>query len=147
MVTLHLFFHVSNRHDQVLWKTFITFEKCLVFMLYVDYGFNNNKHTFAGQASSLLQNRQNVHSLHCCFFSPKRSIITNYFYNGSISKKLINRLLINLDRLLPAFAKFHQNKLFQTATALFCISEEYDVFRSWMNHSLMIRFNRNDSLT
>ncbi len=28
-------------------KTSITFETCLVFMLYVDYGFNNNKHTFA----------------------------------------------------------------------------------------------------
>ncbi len=40
-------FHVSNRHEQVLWKTSITFETCLVFMLYVDYGFNNNKHTFA----------------------------------------------------------------------------------------------------
>ncbi len=25
----------------------LTFETCLVYMLYVDYGFNNNKHTFA----------------------------------------------------------------------------------------------------
>ncbi len=43
MGTLYYFFHVSNRHEQVLWKTYITVEKCLVFMLYVDYGFNNNK--------------------------------------------------------------------------------------------------------
>ncbi len=43
----NLYFHVSNRHEQVLWKTSITFETCLIFMLYVDYGFNNNKHTFA----------------------------------------------------------------------------------------------------
>ncbi len=29
-------------------KKSMTFETCLVFMLYVDYGFNNNnKHTFA----------------------------------------------------------------------------------------------------
>ncbi len=27
-------------------KTFMAFETCLVFMLYVDYGFNNNKHVF-----------------------------------------------------------------------------------------------------
>ncbi len=30
---LHFFFHVSNRHEQVLRKTSITFETCLVFML------------------------------------------------------------------------------------------------------------------
>ncbi len=47
MGTLYLFFHESNRHEQVIWKSSITFETCLVFMLYVDYGFNNNKHTFA----------------------------------------------------------------------------------------------------
>ncbi len=50
MGTLYVFFYVSNRHEQVRWKTSITFEKCLVFMLYVDYGFNNmvsNKHVFA----------------------------------------------------------------------------------------------------
>ncbi len=45
--TWYVFFHVSNRHEQVLWKTSMTFETCLLFMLYVDYGFNNNKHTFA----------------------------------------------------------------------------------------------------
>ncbi len=45
MGTWYLFFHVSNRHEQVLWKTSMTFETCLLFMLYVDYGFNNNKHT------------------------------------------------------------------------------------------------------
>ncbi len=28
-------------------KYAMTFETCLVFMLYGDYGFNNNKHTFA----------------------------------------------------------------------------------------------------
>ncbi len=26
---------------------YMTFEKCLVFMLYVDYDFNNNKHKCA----------------------------------------------------------------------------------------------------
>ncbi len=44
----YLFFHVSNRHEQVLLKTCKTFETCQVFMLYVDYGIiNNNKHKFA----------------------------------------------------------------------------------------------------
>ncbi len=42
MGTWYLFFHASNRHEQVLWKTYMSFETCLVFMLYVDYGFNNN---------------------------------------------------------------------------------------------------------
>ncbi len=45
MGTWYFFFHVFNRHEQVLWKTSMTFETCLLFMLYVDYGFNNNKHT------------------------------------------------------------------------------------------------------
>ncbi len=47
MGTLYIFLHVFNRHEQVILKTSISFEKCLVFMLYVDYGFNNNKHIFA----------------------------------------------------------------------------------------------------
>ncbi len=33
--------------EQGLWKTSITFETCLDFMLYVNYDFNDNKHTFA----------------------------------------------------------------------------------------------------
>ncbi len=37
------FFHVPNRHEQV-WKTSKTYETCLLFMLYVKYGFTNNKH-------------------------------------------------------------------------------------------------------
>ncbi len=37
-------FHVSNRHEQVLWKTSMTYETCLVFMLYINYGFTNNTH-------------------------------------------------------------------------------------------------------
>ncbi len=37
--------------EQVVCKTSITFEKGLVFMLYVDYGFNNNKHTQLHKAS------------------------------------------------------------------------------------------------
>ncbi len=40
------FFHVSNRHEQVLRKISMTFETCLLFMLYVENGFNNNKHTY-----------------------------------------------------------------------------------------------------
>ncbi len=40
-----IYFFMSNRHEQVLWKTSMTFETCQLFMLYVDYGFNNNKHT------------------------------------------------------------------------------------------------------
>ncbi len=47
MGTLYFFFHVSNRHEQVHLKISITFEKCLLFMLYVEHGFNNNKHTIA----------------------------------------------------------------------------------------------------
>ncbi len=43
MGTLYYFFHESNRHEQVLWKTPMTFETCQVFMLYVDYDFNNDK--------------------------------------------------------------------------------------------------------
>ncbi len=30
-----------------LFEKHMTFETCLVFMFYVDYRFNNNKHTFA----------------------------------------------------------------------------------------------------
>ncbi len=30
--------------NKIFKKTSMTFETCLVFMLYVDYGFNNNKH-------------------------------------------------------------------------------------------------------
>ncbi len=33
--------------NKFFWKTSITFETCLVFMLYVDYGFTNNKNKFA----------------------------------------------------------------------------------------------------
>ncbi len=33
LVFLYSFFRVSNRYEQVLWKTSMTFETCLVFML------------------------------------------------------------------------------------------------------------------
>ncbi len=37
----------------------MTFETCLLFMLYVDYGFNNNKHTILPKVLGhpLLMNR------------------------------------------------------------------------------------------
>ncbi len=41
MGTLYFFFHVSNIHERFILKTSMTFEKCLVFMVYVDYGFNS----------------------------------------------------------------------------------------------------------
>ncbi len=47
MGTWNFFFHETNRHEQVLRKPSINFETCQVSMLDVDYGFKNNKHTFA----------------------------------------------------------------------------------------------------
>ncbi len=35
MGTWYFFFHVSNRNEQVLWKTSMTFEKCLVVKLWL----------------------------------------------------------------------------------------------------------------
>ncbi len=37
------FFFISTRHEYVIWKTYMIFETCLLFMLYVDYGFTNKK--------------------------------------------------------------------------------------------------------
>ncbi len=42
-----LFFMCLIDMNKFFGKTFITFETCLVFMLYVDHGFNNNKQTLA----------------------------------------------------------------------------------------------------
>ncbi len=47
MGTLYLFFHVLIDMNKLFEKQSITFETRLVFLLYVDYGFNNHKHTFA----------------------------------------------------------------------------------------------------
>ncbi len=39
-----LFFHVSNRHEQVFFKTYITFKTCLLFMLHVEVSIILNIH-------------------------------------------------------------------------------------------------------
>ncbi len=44
METLYLFLMCRIDMNKFFWKTSMTFETCLVFMLYVEYGFNNNKH-------------------------------------------------------------------------------------------------------
>ncbi len=44
METLYLFLMCRIDMNKFFGKTSMTFETCLVFMLYVEYDFNNNKH-------------------------------------------------------------------------------------------------------
>ncbi len=85
--------------EQVLWKTSMTFETGLLFMLYVDYGFNNiyiYKHKQLQHRHQVIANKYFVHHLNLVKWDNWK----NYIYSTETMRNKVNVLFTSLIVLL-----------------------------------------------